>query len=118
VDPFVYSLAATVRAGRTLAEVEERLWIELERAATEPITEEELTKAIKQAKAQFAYSSESVTGQALWLGWSEMFADYQWFEQYLDHLGCVTPENVLQAAQKYVRRSNCTGGWYVPNKQA
>ncbi len=44
VDPFVYSLTATVRTGRTPAEVEERLWAELERVAAEPIREEELRK--------------------------------------------------------------------------
>ncbi len=117
VDPFVYSLTATVRAGRTPQEVEERLWVELERAMAEPITEEELGKAIKQAKAQFAYSSESVTGQAFWLGWSEVFADYLWFEQYLDRLGAVTLEEVRRVAEKYLRRSNATVGWYVPNEQ-
>jgi len=113
-DPFVYSLTATVRAGHTPAEVEERLWAELERAAAEPITDEELDKAIKQAKAQFAYSSESVTGQAFWLGWSEIFADHTWFEQYLERLSAVTPEEVRRVAEKYLRRSNSTVGWYVP----
>lgn len=114
VDPFVYSLTATVRAGRTPAEVEERLWAELERIAAEPIREEELRKAIQQARAQFAYSSESVTGQAFWLGWSEIFADYIWFEEYLDRLSAVTPEDVLGVAQAVLRRSNATVGWYVP----
>ncbi len=114
VDPFVYSITATVRAGRTPAEVEERLWAELERVTREPILEEELQKAIQQARAQFAYSSESVTGQAFWLGWSEIFADYTWFEAYLDHLRAVTPEDVLRVAQAYLRRANATVGWYVP----
>lgn len=114
VDPFVYSLTATVRAGRTPAEVEERLWAELERVTREPILEEELRKAIRQARALFAYSSESVTGQAFWLGWSEIFADHTWFETYLDRLGAVTPEEVLRVAREYLRRSNVTVGWYVP----
>ena len=115
VDPFVYSITATVRAGHTPAEVEERLWEELETARSKPITDEELDKAIKQAKAQFAYSSESVTGQAFWLGWSEIFADYTWFENYLDRLSAVTPEDVRRVAEKYLHRSNSTVGWYVPN---
>ncbi|HEY76892.1 MAG TPA: insulinase family protein [Thermoflexia bacterium] len=117
VDPFVYSITATVRAEHTPAEVEERLREELEKARSEPITEEELNKAIKQAKAQFAYSSESVTGQAFWLGWSEIFAEYTWFEQYLDRLSAVTPEDVLRVAQEYLRRSNSTVGWYVPRNE-
>ncbi len=115
VDPFVYSLTATVRNGRTPAEVEERLWVELARVAEEPISAEELTRAIKQAKAHFAYSSESVTGQASWLGWSEVFADYGWFESFLERLSAVTPEDVQRVARSVVRRSNSTTGWYVPS---
>jgi zinc protease len=115
VDPFVYSLSATVRAGRTPAEVEQRLWDELEQVVNEPITEVELSKAMKQAKAQFAYSSESVTGQAFWLGWSEIFAEHTWFERYLENLEPVTREDVQRVAEKYIQRSNSTVGWSVPS---
>jgi zinc protease len=114
VDPFVYGLYAVVRAGRTLAEVEEALQAELARVADEPVTEEELAKAIKQAKAQFAYSSETVTGQALWMGFSEIFADYGWFENYIDNLSAVTVEDVHRAAQTYLKPSNRNVGWYMP----
>jgi zinc protease len=82
--------------------------------AEEPITKEELAKAIKQAKAQFAYSSETVTGQALWMGFSEIVADYGWFENYIDNLSAVTVEDVHRAAQMYLTPSNRTVGWYVP----
>lgn len=114
VAPFVYSLSAVVRAGRTPAEVEEALHAELARVTAEPVTPEELAKAIKQAKAQFAYSSESVTAQALWMGFSEVFADYSWFENYIANLSAVTVEDVQRVAQKYLKQSNRTVGWYVP----
>jgi len=114
VDPFVYSLSATVRGDHTPAEVEEALEAELTRVVEEPVTEQELFKAIKQAKAQFAYSSESVTGQALWIGFSEIFADYTWSEKYVENLSAVTVDDVQRVAQKYLRRSNRTVGWYVP----
>ena len=116
IDPFIYSLTATVRAGHSPAEVEKGMWVELEKVVEETITEEELSRAIKQAKAQFAYSSESVTGQAFWLGWSEIFADHTWFEEYLDRLSSVTLADVQQVAQKYISRSNCTTGWSTPRQ--
>jgi zinc protease len=114
VDPYVYDISAVVRAGHTSAEVEEALQTELARLADEPVTQEELTKAIKQAKAQFAYSSETVTGQALWMGFSEIFADYGWFESYIENLSAVTVEDVQRVAQTYLKPSNRTVGWYVP----
>jgi len=115
VDPFVYDISAIVRAGHTLAEVEEALEAELARVIAEPVTQIELDKAIKQAKAQFAYSSESVTGQALWMGFSEIFADYDWFESYIVSLSAVTVEDVQRVAQQCLKKSNRTVGWYVPS---
>jgi zinc protease len=116
VDPYVYDLSATVRAGHTLAEVEAALERELARVVDEPVTQEELTKAIKQTKAQFAYSSESVTGQALWIGFSEIFADYTWYENYITNLSAVTIEDVQRAARTYLKPSNRTVGCYVPKE--
>jgi zinc protease len=114
IDPFPYGLSAVVRPGRSPAEVQEALEAELVTITDGQVTPEEVDKAIKQAKAQFAYSSESVTDQALWLGFSEIFADHTWSDEYLDHLGAVTVEDVRRVAQQYLKRSNRTVGWYVP----
>jgi zinc protease len=114
VDPYVCNFSAIVRGDRTPAEVEQALDAELTRLTTEPITPEELNKAIKQAKAQFAYSSESITGQAYWIGSSEIVADYTWFENYITNLRAVTVEDVQRVAQQYLKPSNRTVGWYVP----
>ncbi len=81
IDPYLFSFSATVRQGRTLQEVEAALLAEVQRVMDEPISEAELHKAIKQTRAQFAYSSESVTDQAYWLGFSEVIADVSWFER-------------------------------------
>jgi zinc protease len=103
-----------VRPDRSPAEVEEVLEAELARVATDAVRQEEVDKAIKQAQAQFAYSGESVTGHALWLGFSEIFADHTWAEGYLDTLAAVTAEDVRRVAETYLERSGRTVGWYVP----
>jgi zinc protease len=114
VDPFLYTLSAVVRPGRTPAEVEDALDAEIARVTDDAVTQSEVDKAIKQAKAQFSYSSESVTGQALWLGFSEIFADYTWSERYIEKLSAVMVEDVRAAAEQYLSRSSRTVGWYVP----
>ncbi|MDH7487387.1 MAG: pitrilysin family protein [Anaerolineae bacterium] len=114
LDPFLFSFSATLRPGRTLEEVEAALWAELERVAQEPITPEELAKAIKQTRAQFAYSSESVSNQGFWLGFSEIVASTEWFDSYLDNLAAVTAEDVQRVAKEYLAKSRRTVGWYVP----
>lgn len=114
IDPFLFSFSATLRPGRTLEEVETALWAELERVAQEPITPEELAKAIKQTRAQFAYSSESVSNQGFWLGFSEVVASTEWFDSYLDNLAAVSAEDVQRVAREYLAKSRRTVGWYVP----
>lgn len=114
LDPYLYSVVATVRSGQTLEDVEAALDAELERVLTEPISSAELQTAIKQAKAQFAYSSESVTNQGFWLGYSAIVADTEWFHSFLDHLAAVTVEDVLRVANLYLPRRNRVVGHYVP----
>ena len=118
IDPYLFSFSATVRQERTLAEVEAAMLAEVQKVIDEPVSEAELQKAIKQTKAQFAYSSESVTDQGYWLGFSEIVSDINWFEQFLDRIEAVTVEDVQRVAQTYLKPSQRTVGWYVPGGPA
>jgi zinc protease len=114
VDPYLYGLRATVRPGIQADDVLRALDREIERVQDEPIDDDELHKAVKQARALFAYGSESITNQAFWLGYSEMFADYAWFEGYLRRLARVTPTDVQRVARAYLRPSQRVVGFYLP----
>lgn len=116
IDPYLYSISVTVRAGRTPAEVEAALDAEVQRVMEEPVAEEELQKAAKQVRAQFAYSSESVTNQAYWLGFSEIVADYEWLQTFPDRVAAVTAEDVQCLAKKLLTRRNRTTGTYIPRQ--
>jgi len=115
-DPYLYTISATVRQGHTPAEVEAALDAELQKAIDQPPAQEEVDKAIKQAKAQFAYGSESVTNQGFWYGFSEMFADTLWFTTYLDRLARVTVDDVHRVAKAYLVKSRRTAGHYLPKQ--
>lgn len=114
IDPYVFGFSATLAQDVTHQEIEEAIWAEIERVQEEPVAEEELDKAIKQTKAQFAYSSESVTNQAYWLGFSEMIADSEWFDGWLENLEAVTAEDIQRVAQSWFGRNKQTVGWYMP----
>ena len=118
LDPHLYDISATVKAGRPLAEVEAAADLELERVLREPVSENELHAAVKQARAYFAYSSESVTNQGLWLGLSSIVADVGWFESFLDRLAAVAVEDVHRVANVYLPQRNRTVGHYVPQRIA
>ena len=114
VDPFLYILSATVRSGQTPEVVEAALDREIDRARNEAVSQEELAKAVKQARAMFAFGAESASSIGFWLGYTEIFDTYRWFENYLDRLAAVTTADVQCVAQKYLARTNRTVGYFVP----
>lgn len=114
IDPFTYTIAATIRPDRDPEDALRIFDQEIDQLLQERIQSEELIKAIKQAKAMFAYGSESTTNQAFWLGYSEMFADYDWFENYLDRIVEVTADQVLEVAQRYLLPAKRVVGIYHP----
>ncbi|MDF1516030.1 MAG: pitrilysin family protein [Anaerolineae bacterium] len=118
IDPGLYRLTATLWPGKSRDIVESTLWEQVERLQHSIITPAELNKAQQQSRALFAYASESITYQAFWLGFSAQFTDYSWYQQYLDRIAAVTAEDVLRAAQKYLRAENRTVGWYIGDAAA
>jgi zinc protease len=118
VDPDLFGIYVTVAPGIPHQSVEDVIWHEIEKVQQEGVQMAEVVKAIKQIKAQFAYSSESVTNQAYWLGFSEIVTSTEWYENWLDNLTAVTPEDVQRVAHQYFSRSKQTVGWYIPEEIA
>ena len=87
---------------------------EIKRIQDETVSAEEVARAIKQARAIFAYGSENITNQGFWMGYAEMFADYNWFQTYLDNLAAVTPAEVQRVAQQYLQPRSRVVGTYIP----
>lgn len=114
IDPFLFGFYATLAPGVEHQQVEDAIWAELARLQQDGVTAAELTKAIKQTKTQFAFSSESVTNQAYWLGFSEVVASMTWLDSWLEHLSAVTADDVQRVAREYFAPSRQTVGWYVP----
>lgn len=115
-DPYLYTLHLTAHPAHTPEEVLGAVDTEIARVLDAPVTQAEIARAIKQAKALFAYGSENISNQAFWLGYSEIFANYDWFENYVDHLSQVTPADVLDIARKYLIPENRVVGFYLPQK--
>jgi zinc protease len=115
IDPFLYSISMTIHPDRKPEEALSALDGEIKRIQDEPVDVDEIARAIKQARAIFAYGSENITNQAFWMGYAEMFADYNWFLNYLDNLAAVTPADVQRVAQQYLLSRSRVVGTYVPN---
>lgn len=114
IDPFLYSITMTVHPKRKPEEALAALDKEIQRIKEEKVSKEEITRAIKQARALFAYGSENITNQGFWLGYAEMFANYEWFQTYLDKLSAVTVKDIQRVANEYFKLQSRVVGTYVP----
>lgn len=118
LDPFVYDIAITLHPKRKPAEALQPYTDEISRLQEEPVSTEEIARAIKQARALFAYGSENITNQAFWLGYAEMFDSYTWFTHYVENLSRVTPEDVMRVACTFLVPHNRVLGIYLPDETA
>jgi len=114
IDPFMYTITMTIHPRRKPEESLAALDKEIQRVKDEKVTKEEISRAIKQARALFAYGSENITNQGFWLGYAEMFANYNWFETYLEKLSAVTAKDVQRVANEYFKPQRRVVGTYVP----
>lgn len=114
IDPYLYNITVTLNDGFTHAEAEAIIVDEIQRIQQEGISDYELQKAIKQARAAFAYSTESVTNQAYWLAQSAIIGDLAWYDTFLERIEAVTLEDVRDIAQRYLASSQRTVGWLLP----
>lgn len=114
IDPFLYDIHMTVHPDRTPQDVLATFDDEIKKIQDHLVSESEIARAIKQARALFAYGSENITNQAFWLGYAEMFARYEWFTGYVDSLEKTTPEAIQRIAQTYLCENNRLVGVYQP----
>ncbi|MBC8160746.1 MAG: insulinase family protein, partial [Roseiflexaceae bacterium] len=116
-DPGLFDLDATVQQGHSAEEVEQALTGEVAKLQQDGVDEAEVAKAIKQTRAQIAYSSESVTSQALQLGMWELLDSYKRLDTLLDEIAAVTPADVQRVAQTYLTENNRTVGHFIPTEE-
>jgi zinc protease len=114
VDPFLYTVTMTIHPNSPVEKAQAAMEKELQRLQAEPPAADELERAVKQARALFAYGSESISNQAFWLGFAEMFSTFQWFDNYLGKLAAVTPQDVQRIAKTYLRPQKRITGIYKP----
>lgn len=119
MDPHLYTINAVVREGRDADEVEAALLAELDRLETEPITEQEMARSLKRARAGFIMGGDSIYGQARLIGFAETVAgDYRWYETLLDRLQAVTLDDLERVRRAYWQPRQRIVGRYLPEDES
>lgn len=112
IDPGIYKIFATIPPQGNPAKVLARIDEQSCRLQTRELSQTEVDRAIKQARALFAYGCDNITNQAFWMGFANSFSDYSWFTGYLDRLSSVTPAQIMAVARKYLRVDQRLAGIY------
>lgn len=117
IDPGLFTISATLAPDVEHHQVETAIWHEIAAVQRDGVAPAEMERAIKQTRAQFAYSSESVTYEAFWLGFSQVVASLEWLATWDEQLRAVTPADVQRVAQTYLTPDRQTVGYYVPARE-
>ncbi len=112
-DPFLFIIGAGVNNGVAPEEVEKRIFAEIEMIQKNGITEEELRRAIKQAKVSFIYDKDSVNSEAQTIITFELASSYRDIERYLPSLELVSLSDIKRVANSYLTPEKATIGYFI-----
>lgn len=105
----LFILYGQPRFPATPADLETAFYEELERLASEPVSERELTKVKNQVRASFIRNLASGRGLASQLAFYELFlGGWENLEDYAEIISSVTPEEIMTVADAVFTDNNRT----------
>jgi zinc protease len=87
---------------------EKLLLAEIDKIQNKPPGKNELERTLSQVKAQYAYALDGVTRQGFLIGIFELVTSFETMDVLVEKLSKVSPEQVSQAARKYLSPQNRT----------
>jgi zinc protease len=113
-DPPLFWFWGTPMPGQTPETMEAALLEEMERLKTEPVTEEELTRARNQIEAAFVFQEDSVHRRAALLARFELIGGYAGKDKFLERLRGVKAEDLQRVARAYFPDQKKNVGVLIP----
>jgi zinc protease len=108
VDPNLFWFWATPMPGQTPEKLEAELSAHMERLKTEPVTDEELTRAKNQIEAAFVYQEDSIHQRASLLARFELIGGYAMKDSFLAKVRAVSATDLTRVAR----------AWFDPDKKS
>jgi zinc protease len=117
-DPALMILAATLTPDADPAQVEQVMLAELEKLASEPVSQDELAP-IRSANYKGSILARADQMEfAFALGEAEARADWRWLADFDDKFEAAGPSDIMRAAKQYFTRENRTVGYFIPTETA
>jgi len=116
IDPNVFWFWATPLPGQTPETLEKELLAEMERFKTEPVTEEELTRAKNQVEAAMVFQEDSIHRRASLVARFETIGGYAKKDDFLKSMRAVTAADLQRVAQRWFPADRKNTGILLPQK--
>jgi len=115
-NPTVFTLHAQPLPGKTAAQLEMALEVEIRKLQRELVSDKELAKAKNQVQSQFYMALDSLFYRGMLLGRLETVSRWQLIKDFIPKMMQVTPEDVRRVAKQYLAPNNRTVGILSPLK--
>ena len=116
---FMLYAAPNTQKQKTLAQVEEGLWKQLDKLKNVPPSAEELERVRAQVIAGLVYERDSISRQANTIGELETVGlSWKLMDSELEDLKQVTPEDIRDAARTYFTHDRLTVAHVLPEEKA
>lgn len=111
----VFTIAGTPAQGKTIDDVKQAIFEQIDKVKQSPVTEAELQRVKTQVIASSVYQLDSVFYQAMQLGMLETVGlDWRLVDSYPDKISAITAEQVQQVAKKYFIDDGLTVAELIP----
>jgi len=112
----LFTLSATPAQDKTLADADAAIWQALQQLQSSLIKPKDLQKILAQAEAQYVFHQDSIEAQAMILGsLTSIGLPIETYDQWIERLRQVTPEQVQAVAKKYFSKDSVTVASLKPN---
>ncbi|MGD9722332.1 MAG: M16 family metallopeptidase [Pirellulales bacterium] len=116
-DPGVFQVQAEVRKGDSIDVVRDKLIEITEAAGDKPFSDEDVERAKQQLIKQRELVAADTSRIAVQLSEWAAQGDWRLYFLHRDRIESVTPQQVQEAAKRYLRRENRTVGVFIPTAE-
>jgi predicted Zn-dependent peptidase len=115
--PGIFTIYAYPKEGISTADVEKEIYAELDKLASTPVDDKELTKIKNRIDADFVWGFYSNLGLADKLAVAQNMAqDWHYLLKFRNNLKAVTAADIMSTAKKYFTKENRTVATLIPKQ--
>lgn len=108
LDNGLLVLSGKLNEGVSFGELDEALWLELDRLREKEIEIKELNKLLNKVRTSKEFEEQGMLNRAMALCYFELLGDASLINSESDKYVSITPKKLRSVAQQVIRKENCS----------